>query len=150
MSMIKSNMPPSFTSCSHPTTLLLFAPAVRNSLSPLLDHFFSCPSRFFVWWACWRLIFDDPSPTWRSIKSAVVTLSWPPLNDPLLRISPSLLASTIIVGLWRAHWAAILHFVPFSPHRIVSSIHRHIAELSRESSFSTSTYRKLISSNVLS
>ncbi|ORX46535.1 hypothetical protein DM01DRAFT_1293648, partial [Hesseltinella vesiculosa] len=100
-----------------------------------LDHFFfSCPLRFAVWQECWRLLFDVPSPSWHSIKSALVTQSWPDLHEPLTLNPPSLLASAIIVGLWRAHWASVFDSSPFIPQKVVTSIHRNIISINRKSS----------------
>ncbi|ORX56281.1 hypothetical protein DM01DRAFT_259030, partial [Hesseltinella vesiculosa] len=47
---------------------------------------------------------------------------------------PSLLASAIIAGFWRAHWAPVFDSSSFIPHHVVTSIHRNIISINHESS----------------
>ncbi|ORX62186.1 hypothetical protein DM01DRAFT_245569, partial [Hesseltinella vesiculosa] len=91
--------------------------------------FFTCPHRATVWIECWKLIFDVPSPSLDGIQASVLSFNWPPLNTHLMAVPPSLIVSTIIVSLWRAHWATIFDSSPFFPHCVVSSITRNISTL---------------------
>ncbi|ORX50979.1 hypothetical protein DM01DRAFT_1290236 [Hesseltinella vesiculosa] len=126
--------PPYSTRGSPTTTPPRFVATASSSPTLSTTFFFSCPLRFAVWQECWRLLFDVTSPSWYSIKSALVTQSWPDLHEPLTLNPPSLLASAIIVGLWRAHWASVFDSSPFIPQKVVASIHRNIISINRESS----------------
>ncbi|ORX60310.1 hypothetical protein DM01DRAFT_1281380 [Hesseltinella vesiculosa] len=98
-----------------------------------VSHLDACPSKFSVWKLAWSHAFSSrplSSPT--DLINCLEQQQWPHPSSYLELVPPSLLFSSFILGIWRAHWDLIYHQVPFATSLVVTRISKIIDALHAE------------------
>ncbi|ORX48542.1 hypothetical protein DM01DRAFT_1258043, partial [Hesseltinella vesiculosa] len=76
---------------------------------------FACPFKFTTRKEAWPRAFSSPPTTSPAdLTNCWAQQDWPHPSSHLELVPPSLLFSSFILGIWRAHWDIVYRQVPFT------------------------------------